>query len=58
MTHRVLIDSYTARERHFSCFRVPFFPFVIVLSVLNAFFLVSEGPVDDVETQGANLKYR
>ena len=51
MTHRLLIDYYTAHERHFSCFLVPFFSFVILLSVLDAFFLVSEDPVDDVETQ-------
>ena len=25
MTHRLLIDYYTAHERHFSCFLVPFF---------------------------------
>ena len=58
MTHRLLIDYYTAHERHFSFFHVPFFPFVILLFVLNAFFLVSEVPVDDVETQSANHKYR
>ena len=56
MTHRLLIDYYTAHERHFSCFHVPFFPFVILLFVLNA--SVSEVPVDDVETQSANHKYR
>ena len=58
MTHRLLIDYYTAHERHFSCFLVPYFSFVIFLSVLDAFFLVSEDPVDDVETQSANHKYR
>ena len=57
MTHRLLIDYYTAHERHFSCFLVPFFSFVILLSVLDAFFLVSEDPVDDVQTQCANHKY-
>ena len=30
---------------------------MILLSVLEAFFLVSEDPVDDVETQSANHKY-
>ena len=58
MTHRLLIDYYTAHERHFSCFLVPFFSFVILLSVLDAVFLVSDVPVDDVETQSANHKYR
>ena len=58
MTHRLLIDYYTAQERQFPCFLVPFFfSFVILLSVLDAFFLVSEDPVDDVETQCANHKY-
>ena len=31
---------------------------MILLSVLQGFFLVSEVPVDDVETQSANHKYR
>ena len=34
------------------------FSFVIVLSVLPAFFLVFEDPVDDIETQSANHKDR
>ena len=42
----------------FLAFLYHFFSFVIVLSVLDAFFLVSEDPVDDVETQSANHKYR
>ena len=58
MTHRLLIDYYIAYERHFSSFLVPFFSFVILLSVLDAYFLVSEDPVDDVETQSANHKNR
>ena len=59
VAYRLLIDYNTAHERHFSCFLVPFFfSFVILLSVLDAFFLVSEDPVDDVETQSANHKYR
>ena len=42
----------------FLVFWYHFFSFVILLSVLDAFFLVSEDPVDDVETQSANHKYR
>ena len=30
---------------------------MILLSVLDAFFLLSEDPVDDVETQSADHKY-
>ena len=43
MTHRLLIDYYTAHERHFPCFlvHVPVFCFfVILLSVFDAYFLV------------------
>ena len=58
MTHGLLIDFYTAHGRHFSGFLVPSFSFVILLSVSDAFFLVSEVPVDDVETQSAHHKYR
>ena len=58
MTHRLIIDSYTAHERHFSSFLLPFFSFVILLSVLDAFFFVSEVLVKDVQTQSANHKYR
>ena len=54
----LVIDYYTAHEGQFSCFLYHFFSFVIFLSVLDAFFLVSEDPVDDVETQRANHKYR
>ena len=54
MTHRLLIVYYTT----FLAFLYHFFSFVILLSVLDAFFLVSEDPVDDVETQSANHKYR
>ena len=39
MTHRLLINYYTAHERHFPRFLVPFFSFVILLSVLDAFSL-------------------
>ena len=35
----------------FLAFLYHFLSFVILLSVLDAFFLVSEDPVDDVETQ-------
>ena len=41
----------------FLAFLYDFFSSVILLSVLDAFFLVSEDPVDDVETQSANHKY-
>ena len=34
----LLIDCYTAHERNFSCFLVPFFSFVILLSVLEMQF--------------------
>ena len=56
MTHRLLIDYYTAHDT-FLAFLYHFFSFVILLSVLDAFFLVSEDPVDDVETQSADHKY-
>ena len=53
------MDYYTAHERDFSCFLVSFFfSFVILLSVLDVFFLVSEVPVDDDDMQSANHKYR
>ena len=41
----------------FLAFLYHFFLFVILLCVVDAFFLVSEDPVDDVETQCANHKY-
>ena len=58
MTHRLLIDYYTAHKTHFSCFLVPFFSFVILLSVSDTFLLVTEDPVNDVKTQSANHKHR
>ena len=59
MTHRLLMDYYIVHERHFSCFLAPlFFSFVILLSVLDKFFLVSEVRVDDVKMQSSNHKYR
>ena len=42
----------------FLAFLYHLFSFVILLSVLDAFFLVSEVPVDYVEMQSANHKYR
>ena len=42
----------------FLAFLWHFFSFVILLFVLDAFFLGFEVPVDDVETQSANYKYR
>ena len=47
MTHRLLIDYYTVIKRHL----VPFFFVCDSLSVLDAFLLVSEVPVDDLETK-------
>ena len=38
----------------FLAFLYHFFLFVILLSMVDAFFLVSEDPVDDVETPCAN----
>ena len=56
ITHRLL---YCAWKTLFLLSCTIFFRLsVIVLSVLDAFFLVSEDPVDDVETQSANHKYR
>ena len=56
MTHRLL---YCARKTLslLSGTIFFFFSFVILLFVLDAIFLVSEAPVDDVETQSANHKY-
>ena len=47
MAHQLLIDCYTAHERHFSCFLVAIF-------FICDFFLVSELPVDDVKYQSEN----
>ena len=57
ITHRLL---YCARKTLFLPSGTIFLiSFVITLSVLDAFFLVlSKDPVDDVETQSANHKYR
>ena len=55
ITHRLLIDYYTAHDQ--DTFLALFISFIILLSVLDASFLVSEVPVDDVETQSANHKY-
>ena len=49
MTHRLLIDYYTAHKRHISCFLVPFFfSLVIFLSVLDVFFFITGVPVDEI----------
>ena len=52
MTRRLLIVYYTAHERHFSCFLVPFF--FVCDSVLDAFFLVSEDPEDPALQEKGN----
>ena len=55
MTHRLLIDYYTAHERHISCFAMPFFSFMIRLSVLDVFFFITGVPVDEITpSQKAN----
>ena len=48
MDHRLLVDYYTAHERHISCFFVLFFLFVILLSVLDVFFFITGVPVDEI----------
>ena len=65
MAYRLLIDviDYSSTiilrtKDTFLAFLYDFFSFVILLSLLDAFFLVSEDLVDDVETQSANHKYR
>ena len=61
ITHRcnsLLINYCTVHERHlyhFVLFVILLSMFVILLSMLEAFFLVSEVPVDD---SSANYKYR
>ena len=55
ITHRLL---YCARKTLFLLSCTICFSFVILLSVLDAFFLVSKVPVDDVETESPNHKYR
>ena len=63
MAPRLLIDviDYSSTiilrtKDTFLAFLYHFISFVILLSVLEAFFLVSEVPFDDVETQSANHK--
>jgi len=58
MTHRLLIDYYTAHERHFSCCLVPFFFVCDSFICVRRIFPLSEVPVDDVETESPNHKYR
>ena len=55
MTHRLL---YCARKKLFLLSYTIFFPLWFFLSVLGAFFHVSEVPVDDVEMQSANHEYK
>ena len=55
ITHQLL---YCARKKLFLLSCTICFSFVILLSVLDAFFLVSELPVDDLETQSANHQYK
>ena len=62
MAYRLLIDDPLITYRLLYCarktlFLYHFFSFMILLSVLDAFFLVSGDPVDDVERQSANHKY-
>ena len=52
------IKQYPAHQMEWAADPCPVFLFVILLSLLDTFFLVSEVPVDDVETQSANHKYR
>ena len=55
ITHRLL---HCARKKLFLLSCTICFSFVILLSVLDAFFPVSEVPVDDLETQSANHQYK
>ena len=55
ITHRLL---YYARKALFLLSCTILYSSVILLSVLDAFFLVSEVPVDYVKMQSANHKYR
>ena len=56
MTHRLLIiEYYTVHQRHFSC--TILFSFVILFSVLDVFFLVSEVPVDNDTGEPSELTY-
>ena len=48
MTHQLLNDYYTACERHISCFLVPLFSFVILLTVLDIFFFITGVPADKI----------
>ena len=64
MTHRLLIDYYTAHKRHISCFLVPFFSTGDFLSVVDVFFFTTGVPVEEItpsqkETSGfINYKYK
>ena len=54
-THSTII---LRTEDTFLAFLYHLFSYVILLPVLDAFFLESEVPVDDVKVQSANHKYR
>ena len=56
----LLIIYCTAHERHYQyvSFVILLSMFVILFSMLDAFFLVSEVPVDNFKMQSANHKYR
>ena len=71
MTHRLLIDYYTAHKRHISCFLVPFFFigdfFICVRRIFlynwrscwrNYTFTKGQITLKNVETWSANHKYR
>ena len=55
IAHRLL---YCARKKLFLLSCTICFSFMILVSVLDAFFLVSEVPVDDLEMQSANHQYK
>ena len=54
ITHRLL---YCARKTPFLLSCTIFFLVVILLPVLDVFFLITEVPVDDIETRSANSIY-
>ena len=61
MIHRLLVDYYTAHERHISCFLVPFFSFVIYnwLSCWrNHAFTKGQITFRHIKTWNASHKYR
>ena len=54
MTHRLLIVYYSAHERHFSCFLVPFFFVSDSFICVRRIFLVSEVPEDPALQEKGN----